>query len=256
MPVTKSTIKVKLFSDKTNEEIKIDAALIRKEQSSVEEDLSVKGISQDTISEDKKQSKNVIDESNFLSRGNELCQLAQLQHSLQFLNMFRSIFGLEQDEITTGFDIPPNLRDSLFDYVCHEMHGCSYENITKQSVENYFVSIGTLNISFDAILSIIKKRNEGWLNDEVRDLFMDSVNLMNGFVNIDNLPFGTPIYALGAFMIMQLLKFSKCHPNPEVALDLKAPDFEDNLEWAVSNFGIRSSIANIMKASKSQANMG
>ena len=232
----------------------IEETLVLEKTEEIATDQSVQVIPVTYSSSHKTQYKSGIDESNFLSRGTELCQMAQMQNSSELLNMFRSIFGLERNEITVGFEISSNQRDSLFDYICHEMHGCSYENITVDTVDKYFVTVGSLNISFDAILSIVKKRHSGWLNDEVRDLFMDSVNLMNGFVNTDNLPEGSPIYALGAYMITQLYKFSTCHPNPEVALDLNRTDFEDKLHTAVSTYGIRSIIANIIKTSNDQPN--
>ena len=59
-----------------------------------------------------------------------------------------------------------------------------------------------------AILCLLQDRSDGWLNNEVQDHFIDSINLHNGFTTNKFLQ-DPPLYAVNIFGIIQLYKYGE-----------------------------------------------
>ena len=104
---------------------------------------------------------------------------------------------------------------------------------------------GSLQMSFNTIKCIVKDRSNGMLNDELLDLFIDSINLHNGFES-NELPNNPPIYAVPVFGIMQLFKVGECHPNNQYNLSLDDENFDMKLKNYVSLGYMSSSIGTLM----------
>ena len=83
------------------------------------------------------------------------------------------------------------------------------------------------------------------LNDELLDLFIDSINLHNEFES-NELPKNPPIYAVPVFGIMQFFKFGECHPNNQYNLSLDDENFDMKLKNYISLGYMSSSIATLM----------
>ena len=109
------------------------------------------------------------------------------------MKLFQTIFGLNTTLITTGLDLTEDQKNSLLDFVSMDINNKLYGELKSPSVEyQHLFSVGDLTVGFECLEIIAMKRNDGWLNDEARNIFIDSVNLLNGFRK-DCLPSSPPI---------------------------------------------------------------
>ena len=70
----------------------------------------------------------------------------------------------------------------MLDFVSMEINGTLYSQSSVLSNEyKYLFSIGDLPVGFECLENIAMKKNNGWINDETRNIFIDTVNLLNGF---------------------------------------------------------------------------
>ena len=71
------------------------------------------------------------------------------------------------------------------------------------------------------------------LNDEVLNLFIESINLHDGFES-NELPTNPLIYAVPVFDIVKLFKFGVCNPNNQYKLSLDDKHFDMKLKNHIS----------------------
>ena len=74
------------------------------------------------------------------------------------------------------------------------------------------LQIGNIFISFNSIFCLLQDRLDGWLNDEVQDLFINSINLYNGFTS-NKFTKNPPLHTVNIFRIIQLFKYDECSPS-------------------------------------------
>ena len=68
--------------------------------------------------------------------------------------------------------------------------------------ENSFIlDFGNILFSIDGLWCVRKMWGVDWLINEMRDLYIDSINLHNGFFEL-SLPLKTPLYANNVYDIM------------------------------------------------------
>ena len=78
----------------------------------------------------------------------------------------------------------------------------------------------------------MQDRFDGWLNDEVRDLFIDSINLHT----THKYPQDPPLYAVNIFRIIQLFKYGECSPFNQNRLNIHNVDFAKIEEFHKQQF--------------------
>ena len=105
------------------------------------------------------------------------------------------------------------MKTKLLDFISQQTCDCKYESTVSDKTNNPLIlELGNLSITLNSIKCIVKDRGGGMLNDEVLDLFIDSINLHNGFES-NKLPSSPPIFAINVFGIIQLFKCAECSPN-------------------------------------------
>ena len=92
---------------------------------------------------------------------------------------------------------------------------------------------------------MIKERRLGWLNDVIRDKFIDSINVHDYFVS-PAIPLSPHIYAFNVFGIIQLFKFGECSLSNQYKLSLDDKYFENKLKNFISSGAMVSSIASLL----------
>ena len=91
------------------------------------------------------------------------------------------------------------------------------------------MQIGNLPITFYSVRCILKNRVSGMLNEKVLDLFIDPINLHNGF-ELNKLPSNPSIFAINVFRIIQLFKCAECSSNKLYNLKLDDQNFKMKLK--------------------------
>ena len=71
----------------------------------------------------------------------------------------------------------------------------------------YIFKFGNILFSVNGFLCVLKKQGNGWFNDKMRVLFIDSIDLHNGFLK-KSLPPNPPLFAINVYGTMQLFKFA------------------------------------------------
>ena len=134
----------------------------------------------------------------------------------------------------------------MLDFVSININNKLYDELKSPSVEyQHLFSVGDLTVGFECLETIAMKRNNGWLNDEARNIFMDSVNLLNGFRK-DCLPSSPPIYAVNAFGITPLHKYAKSSSSHYNCLEIHDKSFSRKLKNFIVNYPMRSTLANVL----------
>jgi hypothetical protein len=183
---------------------------------------------------------------------NGYSQLGNEKHPLEIKNLFNFIFGLKQNKLQQGVTISETLKTKLLDFISQQTCDCNYESSISDETNNpSILEVGNLSITLNSIKCIAKNRVGGMLNDEVLDLFLDSINLHNGFES-NKLPPNPPIFAINVFGIIQLFKCAECSPNDQYNLRLDDTDFEWNLRDHYSEGVMASSIATLLNEYKSK----
>ena len=91
----------------------------------------------------------------------------------------------------------------------------------------------------------MKERRFCWFNDDIRDIFIDSINLHNKF-DSTSLPSSPPLFAVNVFGIIQLFKFGESFPSKLYKLSLDDKYFENKLKNFISSESMVSSIASLL----------
>ena len=121
-----------------------------------------------------------------------------------------------------------------------------YGELKSPSVEyQHLFSVSDLTVGLEYLEIIAMKRNDGWLNDEARNIFIDSVNLLNGFRK-DCLPSSPPIYAVNVFGITPLHKYAKSSSSHYNCLEIHDKSFSRKLKNFIVNYPMRSTLANVL----------
>ena len=141
------------------------------------------------------------------------------------------------------------------DFISNEFHSKSFKDIVPGTYFGGAVfQFGNISLNYQAIESIACLANAGYLNDEVRDIFLDSVNLHNE-LDSPTLPSPPPIYAINVFGITPLYKYAICSDDNSFNIDIKEKDnFEQKLKQSICELSMRSRLANILKAHHFQTN--
>lgn len=183
-----------------------------------------------------------IDKDLFLSLLSEqgsFCQIVCEKHYVGLRDMFRTVFGLKKNCVSSIVTLSPTQKNDLLDFISTEAG----------NYDKFIFEIGKLSCSFDAVLSIVKEKHNGWSNDEVRDIFIDSVNLHHLFSE-DILPTSFPIYAVNVYGIIPLYKYAECSPYSEINLTLEDENFEHKFKSCIVKNPMRSVLSNILKKSR------
>ena len=110
------------------------------------------------------------------------CRLGNEIHWMLITTMFQDIFGFEKYQVTKGFKFSDKQKEELKNFVSHEIVQRNYNQILPCfDLNQNFLQIGNIFLSFNARLCLLQDRFDGCLNDEVQDRFLDSINLHNGF---------------------------------------------------------------------------
>ena len=163
--------------------------------------------------------------------------------------MFKDMFGLEENRVTKGFKISNKQKEELKNFVSQKKFQCNYnQSLPYFNLSWNFLQIGDVSKSLNAILFLLQDRFDGWLNDEVRNLFIDSIDLHNVFTT-NTFPDNLPLYAVNIFRIIQLFKYGECSPSNQYCLNIDDANSE-KIKNYISNRSMVSSIANIMEIYK------
>ena len=106
------------------------------------------------------------------------CHSGRENHPLAIKKLFESIFGLQDEFLLKGHIIDEKSKIQLLEFISQELYGVKYRSQESEINKNLF-KIGSLQMSFNTITCIVKDRNNGMINDELLDLFIDSINLRN-----------------------------------------------------------------------------
>ena len=79
----------------------------------------------------------------------------------------------------------------------------------------------------------------------MRDIFIDSINLHNGFGST-TLPLSPPLYAVNVFGNIQLFKFGECSPSSQYTFSLNDAYFKNKLKNFISSGAMVSSTASLL----------
>ena len=123
-------------------------------------------------------------------------------HSKEIQKWFASIFGLSttlKDCIEITFtDEEKLIRYILESYVGKECDRNSISELKQIELERSFLTIQypdklnkVLHISLLSLFSLSGDIKNGWINDEIFDLWRDSVNLLNGIEGVVSKVFST-----------------------------------------------------------------
>ena len=135
---------------------------------------------------------------------------------------------------------------NLIDFISKKLHHSKYYDVPPDSDRTkLFLRFGSLILTFEGIQCVIKERRSGCLNDEIRDIFIDFINLHHGFGSstLSSLPF---IYAVNVFGIIQLFKFSEYSSSNHHKLSLDDKYFEIILKNFISSGDMVSLIASLL----------
>ena len=120
--------------------------------------------------------------NDFISTTSEaapFCHIANEEHPEQLVKLFQNIFGLNTTSITNGLDLTDDKKNALLDFVSMDINNKLYGELKSPSVEyQHLFSVSDLTVGFECLETIAMKRNDGWLNDEARNIFIDSVNIL------------------------------------------------------------------------------
>ena len=92
---------------------------------------------------------------------------------------------------------------------------------------------------------MIKERRSGCLNDKIRDIYINSINLLNNFEST-TLPSSPPLYVVNIFGIIQLFKFGECSPSNQYKFSLDDKYFENKMWNIISSGAMVSSITSLL----------
>ena len=113
------------------------------------------------MSQNNNTSANVIQSDLFLSPISEqgpFCQIGCEKHCVGLRDMFRTVFGLKTNCVSSGVTLSSTQKNDLLDFISKEANGLSFNEIESDGKYDKFIfEIGKLSCSFDAILSIVKK---------------------------------------------------------------------------------------------------
>ena len=142
------------------------------------------------------------------------------------------------------------MKTTLLDFISQQTCDCKYQGTVSDKTNNpSILEVGNLSITLNSIKCIVKDRGGGMLNDEVLDLFLDSINLHNGFES-NKLPPNPPIFAINVFGIIQFFKCAECSPNKKYNLKLDDPNFKWQLKNYYNEGVMASSIASLLNEYK------
>ena len=95
--------------------------------------------------------------------------------------MFQRIFGLNETNVSIEIILTSEQKKNLIEFISQKFYQCKYHEIPPESdYTKYFLCFGNFTLTFNGIQYMIKERRLGWLNDEIRDIFIGSINLHNG----------------------------------------------------------------------------
>ena len=119
---------------------------------------------------------------------------------------------------------------NLIEFISQELYQCRYHDIPPDSdFIKHFLRFGNQTLKINGIQYVIKERRLGWLNNEIRYIFIGSINFHNGFGS-NTLPSSPPLYAVNVFSIIQLFKFGECSPSNQYKLSLYDKYFENKMK--------------------------
>ena len=91
-------------------------------------------------------------------------------------------FWLYELNVSTGMSFTSEQKMNLIDFISKVLNQSKNYDIPRDSdLTNHFLHFGNLTLTLEGIQCMIKERRSGWLNGEMRDIFIDSINLHNGF---------------------------------------------------------------------------
>ena len=158
---------------------------------------------------------------------------------------------MEENRVTKGFKFSNKQKAELKNNVSQEIFQCNFNQILPCFNLNRNISwIGNISLSFNTILCLLQVRFDGWLNDEVWDLFIDFINLDNGFTT-NKFPQDFPFYAVNIFGIIQLFKYGYSNmvnvPHPINIASIYTTLNLKKLKNCIGKGLMVSSIANLME---------
>ena len=199
---------------------------------------------------------NIISSNMFTSNSEApFTQLGLEEHANEIRHLFRTIFGLNKTSISAGLTITASQKQNLLNFMSNDFHRKRFKDIAPGTYFGGAVfQLGNISLNYEAIESIACLANAGYLNDEVRDIFLDSVNLHNE-LDSPTLPSPPPIYAINVFGITPLYKYAICSDDSSFNIDINEKDnFEQKLKQSICELSMRSRLANILKAHHFQTN--
>ena len=165
------------------------------------------------------------------------------------------MFGLNPSSITSGLNLTMDQLNTLLDFVSMEMNNTLYSQSSVLSKEyKYLFSIGDLPVGFECLENVAMEKNNGWINDEARNIFIDSVNLLNG-IRKNLLPSSPPVYAVNVFGITPLYKYAKTNTMTTNSLSLIDLNFETKFKNLIIKSPMRSTLANVLHAYRGNDNL-
>ena len=186
--------------------------------------------------------------------------LSLMPHVTALISFTRSIFGIYENRITKGQVIADNDCDILLNFVINKC----LKQITltidgrktyNQKFLNFTASNGSnITIYLDSVLKLMKKKNAGWIDDSLLDLFSDVINLLIGAhsqFQTEPLPSVCCMKQWQLEHLWCLSSLSEHHPT----LDLNDPGFAMKLREAIIDGHLKNTFSNILQMYQQRTNI-
>ena len=121
-----------------------------------------------------------VDLKNFFSTRDVIfSSLSLYPHPEELGKLFRQVFGLKEDFVTSGIDISDEEYRKLQNYVAKKTCNSSISQLKKEKEypEVFLLThpnikgLGRLRVSLDSILHFTEVKDNGWVNGEIMDFF-------------------------------------------------------------------------------------
>ena len=190
-------------------------------------------------------------------------KLSAFKESFPISNYFRNCFGLEHNMVTSGYKLKDEYRDSLLNYILKKHCNLTIrdiETLNEEQLQGFVLDIHPeedsekfgIKLQLSSLLRASEHIENGWFNDEILNLLVDSLNLHLGFEKDmkENFP---------ATYVMNGLSFNRLyHPfckienmKKQFNINMEPNEFENNLRRAIVQGLSKTPLATLMEEYRS-----
>ena len=186
--------------------------------------------------------------------------LSLMPHKKKLITLARSVFGIYEDKIVNGKSIDDKDSKMMLDYLFKKCQNETSSTIDESKTYNQKVfEFKPLNgpilaVYLESVLRLMKRKNDGWLDDCLLDFFTDILNLLFGAhsaFQLEALPAVCCLKQSQLEHLWCLSTLSEHHPN----LHLIDPGFAMKFKEFILEGHLKNALANILQMYQQRKNI-